>query len=171
MRHAMDVDNAKYDDSATAVLNGRAGLFKGEQAVIHLGQRLIVGRSRMCEVSVARSAECLRLGKEALERHRSYRKISRRHFSVTYVAPDCLEIEDLSTNGTVVNGHRVDKILIEAFRTGAKTVVIEFGSGELSEVAPGGWAGKTASELLTEARDVSRLRDDVPSECGQTPVP
>ena len=48
-----------------------------------------------------------------------------------------VEVEDLSTNGTVVNGHRVDRILITEFRREDKTLIIEFGEGERLRVTAG----------------------------------
>jgi hypothetical protein len=130
----MEIEDATYDSSTTAALAGQSGLFKGEETTLAIGQSLVVGRSRLCGLSVARARECLRMGKEALEAHKSYRKISRQHFKVTFINADMLEVEDLSTNGTVVNGHRVDKLIISGFVSLQREVRIEFGDGELITV-------------------------------------
>lgn len=132
----IDVENAQYDASFGAEAEGISGLFRGEAALCRLGQTVVVGRSRACELSVARSAECLRLGREALDRHPSYRKISRRHIRITLLSPDHLEVEDLSTNGTVVDGFRIDRRLITDFRSRKDGVAIEFGEGEILMVRP-----------------------------------
>jgi pSer/pThr/pTyr-binding forkhead associated (FHA) protein len=121
----------------------------------------------MCDVSVARTDECLRLGKEALERHRSYRKISRKHFRICLIGPDQLEIEDLSTNGTLVNGHRVDKIVIAGFQTAGRAVEIEFGAGELIVLTPGIAEGLDASKLAASRPTM----EDSRSHWDRTPVP
>jgi pSer/pThr/pTyr-binding forkhead associated (FHA) protein len=132
----MDIENAQYDSSFGAEVDGQTGLFRGEHALCRLGQAIVVGRSRACELSVARSAECLRLGREALDRHPSYRKISRRHIRIALLSADHLEVEDLSTNGTVVDGFRVDRRIVTDFSKRRDGVRIEFGEGELLIVRP-----------------------------------
>ena len=168
----MDIENREYDGSFTATLVGRAGLFKGEEAVLHLGQCLVVGRSRMCNISVARTAECLRLGKEALERHRSYRKISRKHLRVCLTSADRLEVEDLSTNGTVVDGYRIDKVVVSGFRDRSGAVIIEFGDGEILEVEAKGPAERGSRRRHDEHESIeTRHPEDVHSGLDRTPVP
>lgn len=168
----MDVEKATFDTAARAVITGRAGLFLGEQAFIHLGQCIVVGRSRTCDVSVARAGECLKLSKEALEHHASYRKISRRHFRVCLVSPEVLEVEDLSTNGTVVNGHRVHRVQIPTFGTEIKEVVIEFGEGENMLVEAASVRAVAPSERRTELHDLGPIRRPSPlADIEETPVP
>ncbi len=150
----MDIDKAIYDGAATAEITGLTGLFRGAQATIRLGQSLVVGRSRMCDLSVARSEECVRLSKAALESHKSYRKISRQHFRICLTGKDRIEVEDLSTNGTVVNGFRIDRIVIDDFASGNNKLSIQFGHGELIEVTAAGAAAAQSSEALTEQRAV-----------------
>lgn len=167
----MDVENAKYDESVSARIVGKSGLFAGEESVVHLGQRVVVGRSRMCDLSVARTSECLRLGKEALEQHRSYRKISRKHLSICLVDADRLEVEDLSTNGTAVDGYRVDKIVVTGLRH-RKPVIVEFGDGELLEVTIGEARPRSRTSEAHTQHEMRVNFDDVPSGYGsKTPVP
>ncbi|MEE9392030.1 MAG: FHA domain-containing protein [Planctomycetota bacterium] len=132
----MDIEDQPYDTRTGAEALGQAGLFRGENAQICVGQSLVIGRSRTCGLSVARSAACLRLGKDALEQHSSYRKISRQHIKVSLLSPNHLEIEDLSTNGTVVDGFRIDRRMITDFRSRIEGVVVEFGDGEVVEFRP-----------------------------------
>ena len=167
----MDLEDARYDGSATARLTGHAGLFKGERAVVHVGQCMTVGRSRMCDVSVARTAECLRLGKESLERHKSYRKISRKHLRICLLGPDHLEIEDLSTNGTLVNGHRVDKVLIHGFSKAGSRVSVEFGEGEILVLEPAGPHEHDPREDGSRAHTESGFPLEGRANRDRTPVP
>ena len=157
----MDIEDARYDGSVTAELYGHSGLFLGEEARLHLGQSLVVGRSRLCEISAARARECLRMSKEALESHKSYRKISRKHFRVVLLNAEMLEVEDLSTNGTVVDGHRVDKVIVTDFSSKKREVRIEFGDGELITVRAAGPAPEGARQ-----RNDSREQ-----ELQHTPIP
>lgn len=134
----MEIEDARYDGSSSVRLEGMSGLFMGEEARLLIGQAIVVGRSRLCGLSVARARECLRMTKEALEAHRSYRKISRQHFKVAMVNAEMLEVEDLSTNGTVVDGFRVDRLLITDFASRRREIRIEFGDGELILVRAAG---------------------------------
>lgn len=145
----MQIDEAQFDGSFAALVRGASGLFRGESATLRIGQSVVLGRSRSCGLSVARSAECLRLGQEALERHPSYRRISRRHLRISLVSRAVLEIEDLSTNGTVVDGYRVDKRWIEDFDGRTDGIVISFGEGETVEVKP--LVGAAADERARES--------------------
>jgi hypothetical protein len=171
----MDTEKATFDPTIRAAVAGRSGLFKGEQSYLHVGQCLVVGRSRTCDFSVAKAAECLRLTKEALEQHSSYRRISRKHFRLCLLSADILEVEDLSTNGTVVNGHLVHRVQITGFTSQAKTVMVEFGDGETIVVEPASGRATSPSERRTELRDLrdfSVLRHDTQIEDVEvTPVP
>ena len=42
----------------------------------------------------------------------AWRSTSRRHCRITYIAPDMVDIENLSSNGTLVDGHQVDRIVL-----------------------------------------------------------
>jgi pSer/pThr/pTyr-binding forkhead associated (FHA) protein len=167
----MDIEKATFDASVRALLEGRTGLFKGEHAQIHLGQGLVIGRSRSCDVSVARAQECLRLSKDALEQHSSYRKISRKHFKVSLLSADVLEVEDLSTNGTLVNGYRIHRIQITSFTTDQKRVVVHFGDGEEIVITPADRRGAPPSERRTELRDFGQVYSPQVEDVEVTPVP
>ena len=171
----MSVENATYDGSIAAAVVGRSGLFKGEEVVVRVGQCIVVGRSRSCDLSLARAAECLRIGKEAMEQHKSYRKISRKHVRVCLVSSACIEIEDLSTNGTVVDGHRVDRIQLQGFLRRGEPIRVEFGDGELLTVEPVSSVPAASTEARTEIREMQELGSQIPGDVTEdfdrTPVP
>ncbi len=150
-----DIDHASYDGRASIRLLGRGGLFAGEEARILLGQCLVLGRSRSCDLSVARTTPFQRLGREEVERHASYRRISRKHVRICLVEPDVVEIEDLSTNGTLVNGHRVNRIRLAGFSSPESLAIVEFGEGERIELTPGGAVELSDDRLATMAQDES----------------
>ncbi len=130
----MSNQSTKYDDTIQVWLVGEAGLFKGEQVAVCLGESVHVGRSRVCAFSVVRTRASKKLGRGALEDHPSYRKISRKHFRVTLLSKDVVEVEDFSTNGTVINGHRFDRIQVSVNGSHDLLAIIEFGAGEVIEI-------------------------------------
>ncbi len=111
-------------------IEGLAGVFRGASVEVAVGQRVTVGRSRVCEFSAARTPECQRVGRETLEADPAYRRISRRHFRVTFLNTEMVDFEDLSTNGTFVDGGRIDRLVINDLRSRATGVVVSFGDGE-----------------------------------------
>lgn len=126
----MTHDNAQYCLSSRIWLWGEKGLYEGEQVAVCLGEAVVVGRSRVCSFSVVRTAAGKKLGREALEKHASYRQISRKHFRVSLLSPDLVEVEDLSTNGTSVNGYRVARIQLKIAGDDKCIGRIEFGANE-----------------------------------------
>ena len=112
-------DPAPYDDTHYLVLQGVDGIGVGETAKISLGESLVVGRSRYCGWSLQKSARYLKDEngeREAIRESVAFRSVSRRHCRVTYLAPDLAEVVNLSPNGTIVDGHRVDRIVINDCR-------------------------------------------------------
>jgi len=112
-------DPAPYDDSHYLVLEGRAGIAAGERVKVSLGETVTVGRSRTCQFSLKKTPRYLndRDGERASIRGSlGYRSVSRRHCRVAYLAPDLVEVVNLSRNGTFVDGHRVDRIVLDDIR-------------------------------------------------------
>jgi len=93
------------------LLRGTRGFLEGEHLILKLGESCVVGRSRKADISLKRArkfrerADWLKLAKT--ERFLS---VSRRHLRIHFLHPDLVEIEDLSKNGTLVDGRRVDRI-------------------------------------------------------------
>jgi pSer/pThr/pTyr-binding forkhead associated (FHA) protein len=127
--------NATADASRSLFLRGIAGVFKGAEYEVRLGQQVTIGRSRLCEFSAARTPECERIGRDALESNRSYRKISRRHFRIAFLNSDMVEFEDLSTNGTFVNGAKIDRLIINDMRAHEKGILVRFGETEEMKIS------------------------------------
>lgn len=93
-------------------LIGIAGLVKGEEFSIQVGESHTVGRSRDCNICLREvpKARELKEGDELLERH--FNTVSRVHMRVTHHAPDNVEIEDLSSNGLFLDGKRVEGTVV-----------------------------------------------------------
>jgi pSer/pThr/pTyr-binding forkhead associated (FHA) protein len=92
---------------------GRLG--EGETLKLHVGESVVCGRSRHCDWSLKRTPTYLKIARD--DRHEvrgslAWRSTSRRHCRITYVAPDMVDIENLSQNGTLVDGRPVDRVLL-----------------------------------------------------------
>jgi hypothetical protein len=104
-----------YDSSRYLTLTGEGGLLGGEALRICLGESVVVGRSRQCDLSTRRSRTFLDAS-EAEQRtileNRTFLKVSRKHVRITFLGLGQAEVWDLSRNGTFVDGKRVDRIFL-----------------------------------------------------------
>ena len=105
-------DNGK---SERLLIAGVEGMLTDEELAIAIGESVIIGRSRRCHLSMRRS-RAFRLSDENEQRRilfdKTFLKVSRRHIRISWIAPDQVEIWDLSKNGTWVNDKRVDRIVV-----------------------------------------------------------
>lgn len=89
------------------VLIGVAGLVDGEVFPLADGVEVVIGRSRSCTVSLRRVVNYLNAPQATRDADHDFNTVSRRHLRVT-VAATTASIEDLSTNGTQVNGQALE---------------------------------------------------------------
>lgn len=85
------------------VLIGTAGIVQGESFVLSPGVAVVIGRSRSCDISLRRTAGYMKAVPETRDADHDFNTVSRRHARVE-VGQGRARIEDLSTNGTFVNG-------------------------------------------------------------------
>ena len=120
-------------------LRGVGELAEGQQLKLAVGETIVVGRSRHCDWSLRRAPMFLKSDKDerkAIKADVLYASVSRKHLRISYLAPDMLEIENLSGNGTIVDGRPVDKIVLTDVRT--QTHTIQLGpEGVVLELQPG----------------------------------
>jgi pSer/pThr/pTyr-binding forkhead associated (FHA) protein len=146
-------DPAPYDDTHYLRLRGLEGIGAGETAKISLGETLTLGRSRHCGWSLKTSARYLKDvdGERARIRESvAFRSVSRRHCKVTYLAPDLAEVVNLSPNGTIVDGHRVDRIVLSDCRAAAHRIRLG-ATGDLVELSCGSVEPSVARRAPSEA--------------------
>ncbi len=108
--------NGNHDQEQLLELIGINGLLKGHRLWIRLGESVVVGRSRSCDLSTRRSRTFLRATEKIQRRilaDRSFLMVSRRHVQVTFHDEDRVEVRDLSKNGTFVNDRRVDRAILD----------------------------------------------------------
>ena len=91
-----------YEDRVWIRVRGLEGIFEGRERKVRLGETIFVGRSRECELHPRAAGN----GRESAKR------MSRRHLRVSFCNPEHVEIEDLSRNGTFLNGKRIDRVVL-----------------------------------------------------------
>ena len=120
-------------------LRGLGALAEGQHVKLGLGASIVVGRSRHCDWSLRRAPQYLMSdagGRRAIKGDLAFTSVSRCHARLTYVAPDRVELENLSGNGTLVDGRLVDRIVLtdvlrksHRIQLGPKGVILELQPG------------------------------------------
>ena len=114
--------------AGSAVLVGVKGLVEGEVYKLDRGTSVVIGRSRSCDISLReckRWQEAEAAGEPVEEGPKT---VSRRHLKISYLDDDNLELEDLSSNGSFVDGRRVDRLVITDVKETPHE--IQLGAGE-----------------------------------------
>lgn len=90
------------------LIRGVDGLVEGEVFPLRVGQSVLIGRSRGCEICLKRCKKYADLPEDVRHQDEEFLSVSRKHVRITFTATDGVEIEDLSTNGTFVDGERLN---------------------------------------------------------------
>ncbi len=91
-------------------IRGAGGILEGVRRMLEPGATLVVGRSRTCHLSLRRTRGFARAGDKAeLLRSPAFRRVSRVHCEIAYLPDGRVEIRDLSQNGTIIDGRRLDR--------------------------------------------------------------
>ena len=88
------------------VLIGTAGLVQGESFLLAAGTAVVIGRSRSCDISLRRTPGYMKAPSDVRDADHDFNTVSRRHARVE-ISGAKARIEDLSTNGTYVNGEHL----------------------------------------------------------------
>ena len=102
--------------SGRPVLVGTAGFVDGEEYPVALGATVVIGRSRSCDISLQRCKTWLALDEEDRDAAEDFKTVSRKHARVSCYDMENIEVEDLSSNGTFVDGERIDRIVVTDLR-------------------------------------------------------
>lgn len=106
------------------ILVGLEGFVQGEEYPLWRGATVVIGRSRSCDISLRRCKAWLALGSEERDEQKDFKTVSRKHVRVSYLDTDSVEIEDLSSNGTFVDGQRIDRIVVSDLRERSRELLL-----------------------------------------------
>lgn len=88
------------------VLKGTEGLVKGEEYNIELGEAVVLGRSSKCDI-------CLKyLCEDEVTGQKHFNTISREHVKISFHNQTTIEFEDLSSNGTYIDGQQISNHVV-----------------------------------------------------------
>jgi pSer/pThr/pTyr-binding forkhead associated (FHA) protein len=130
-----------YDGRHYLSVRGLGVLAEGQNVKVSLGETIVVGRSRHCDWSLRRAPTYLMSepgGRARIQDDLAFNSVSRRHARISYISSEMVEIENLSGNGTLVDGKLVDKIVLTDLREkghriqlGPRGVILEVEQGSL----------------------------------------
>ena len=106
------------------VLVGVEGFVRGEAYPLWRGATVVIGRSRSCDISLRRCKAWLALAPGQRDEQRDFKTVSRKHIRVSYTDDDNVEIEDLSSNGTFLDGQRVSRVVIHNLRERSHEILL-----------------------------------------------
>jgi pSer/pThr/pTyr-binding forkhead associated (FHA) protein len=98
------------------VLIGTDGFVRGIEFPIEYGATVVIGRSRSCDLSLQRLDGWSALNPEEQSQEKDFRAVSRKHVRISYYNANSIEVEDLSSNGTFVDGKRIKRLVITDLR-------------------------------------------------------
>ena len=123
----------------TVLVRARDAGVGGETVRLTLGESVFCGRSRSCAWSLKRTAAYLDDqdgSRDRLRKSVAFRSVSRRHCRIAFLAPDLVEVENLSANGTLVDGRPIDRLFLPDCRTRSHS--LQLGpEGVILDLAPG----------------------------------
>ncbi|MFO7900364.1 MAG: FHA domain-containing protein [Planctomycetota bacterium] len=109
-------------------LVGTKGVAEGEVFALKYGHSMVIGRSRSCDISLRKCPRWLEAEGEGEAPGEAANTVSRKHLKLTYHDPNSIELEDLSSNGTFVDGRRIDRLVLTDVQESSHEIVL--GGGE-----------------------------------------
>lgn len=110
---------AASSEAPSLVLRGLDGGFRGIERRLRVGESVVLGRSRQCGFAPVVSFGGIVCETEV----QRLRRMSREHARVSFCNLRHVEVEDLSRNGTLVNGQRVQRLVLDDL--GEKSATLE----------------------------------------------
>jgi len=98
------------------VLVGVAGIVEDEEFPLEYGTSVTIGRSRSCDISLRDCKRWIEMEQAGGTTEETSKTVSRKHVKITFHNAASVELEDLSSNGTFVDGNRVDRMVITDVR-------------------------------------------------------
>ena len=110
------------------ILVGTKGVVEGETFELEYGCPIVIGRSRECDFSLWSCKRWAEMEESKAPLEEESKTVSRKHLKITFRDANNIEIEDLSSNGTFVDGERIDRLVITDVKK--KSHEIMLGAGE-----------------------------------------
>lgn len=116
------------------VVKGLRGFLGGEEQRVKVGETLILGRSRRADLSTRRARKLkARPDWEKVIGTAAFLTVSRRHTRIEHVKPGVVEITDLSSNGTYLDGKLIARETVTDLKE--KTHILSVGAQERFELS------------------------------------
>ncbi len=116
------------------VVRGLRGFLAGEEKRVAVGESLVLGRSRRAGLSTRRAKKLkARPDWQQVIGTAAFLTVSRRHTRIDHVAPGVIEITDLSSNGTYLDGKQIAKETVSDLKE--KTHTLGIGAQERFELS------------------------------------
>ncbi|BBM87524.1 FHA domain-containing protein [Candidatus Uabimicrobium amorphum] len=110
--------------SGKLLLRGIYGSVKGKEFYIELGQSVTLGRSRSCDITLGRDGENTQtIVHEGVSEEAHFRSVSRKHMRISFLDEE-VKIEDLSSNGSYLDGDRVEDVSIHDFKEEVHVILL-----------------------------------------------
>ena len=145
---------------ATPKLVGIAGHVNGEEYPLEYGKKVVVGRSRSADWSLVK-LECWKSkSNEEQEADHAFRTISGKHFEITMFNLGSIELVNLSSNGTRLDGEPVDRKTITDISSSSHEIA--FGADEVLRLEVEGGSG--AAGESEAAKELDKTLDRIDGE-------
>ena len=106
------------------VIKGIYGAIQSLTFYIKEGQTVILGRSRSCDICL-QSNSTTQSGIDDDHTNKHLQTVSRRHLKIAFHTETSLELEDLSANGTLLDGEKITgKVVIDDITTESHTLLL-----------------------------------------------
>ena len=149
---------------AVPTLVGIAGHVKGEECPLEYGKKVVIGRSRGADWSLVQLKSWTDKTKQEQEDDHAFRTICGKHFEITMFNLGSIELVNLSSNGSRLDGKPFDRVTITDVATNSHEIA--FGADEVLRLeVRGGPAGGDAEKALNETLDkIDGAEDEKESE-------
>ncbi len=143
---------------AVPTLVGIAGHVKGEEFPLEYGKKVVVGRSRSADWSLVGLESWTTKSKQEQEDDHAFRTISGKHFEVTMYNLGSIEVINLSSNGTRLDGTSLDRQTITDIAANAHEIA--FGADEVVKLELRGGDGTESGEAAKELDETLEKLDE-----------
>jgi pSer/pThr/pTyr-binding forkhead associated (FHA) protein len=115
--------------SESLFLVGVRGVVQGELFQLESGTSVIVGRSRECDISLRNCKRWEELEARGELPEDGSKTVSRKHLKISVHDTGRVELEDLSSNGTFVDGKRIDRMVLTDLKETPHELLLGAGEG------------------------------------------